>query len=155
MDRPMPADKVFMDARTLASELRRLHAQRKGQVIEGRNSRLRRTALSKSVRSEVLGKTGGRCHICGGIISGTDWQADHVLAYATGGTHTADNYLPAHSLCNNYRWHYGTEEFQWILKLGVWIRTQIEKETSIGKEVGRKFCDYDERRANRRKAPKD
>jgi hypothetical protein len=41
--------------------------------------------------------------------------------------------------------------FQWILKLGVWVRTQIEKETSLGEEVGKKLCEYDGRRAGRRK----
>ena len=73
------------------------------------------------------------------------------LAHSTGGAHSVDNYLPAHSICNNYRWHYDAEEFQWILKLGVWLRTQIEKGTTIGQEVGQKFCDHERRRAGRRK----
>jgi hypothetical protein len=33
--------------------------------------------------------------------------------------------LPAHSTCNNYRWDYLPEEFQYILKLGVWASTQM------------------------------
>lgn len=33
---------------------------------------------------------------------------------------SADNFLPAHSTCNNYRWDYLAEEFELILKLGVW-----------------------------------
>jgi hypothetical protein len=28
------------------------------------------------------------------------------LAHSTGGKHRVDNYLAAHSVCNNYRWHY-------------------------------------------------
>ena len=102
----------------------------------------------------MLRKTGGRCHICGGTINGNDWEADHVMAYSTGGTHSVDNYLPAHFICNNYRWHYDTEEFQWILKLGVWIRTQIERETPLGLAAGKKFCEHDQRRAGRRKPAK-
>jgi hypothetical protein len=62
-----------------------------------------------------------------------------------------DNYLPAHKTCNNYRWHYSPEEFQIILKLGVWLRTQIEKETTIGKAAGAAFVAHDLRRAARRK----
>ena len=108
--------------------------------------------LKRADRSIVLAKTGGRCHICGGIIDGGAWQADHVLAHATGGKHSVDNYLPAHSLCNNYRWHYDAEEFQWILKLGVWMRTQIENETAIGRNVGERFREHDRRRAGRRKS---
>jgi len=30
------------------------------------------------------------------------------------------------------------------------MRTHIEKETRLGREVGEKFCDYDRRRADRR-----
>ena len=80
---------------------------------------------------------------------GNDWQADHVLAHATGGEHSVDNYLPAHSTCNHYRWYYDAEEFQWILKLGVWMRTQIENETITGREAGEKFCKHEHARAGR------
>jgi hypothetical protein len=52
-----------------------------------------------------------------------------------GGAHSVDNFLPAHALCNNYRWDYSAEEFQYILKLGVWIRTQIEQETQLGRHA--------------------
>lgn len=50
-----------------------------------------------------------------------------MLAHSGVVAHRLDNYLPAHTLCNNYRWNYGCEEFQLILKLGVWPRAQIEK----------------------------
>jgi hypothetical protein len=78
-------------------------------------------------------------------------KADHVLARSTGGKHAVDNYLAAHSICNNYRWHYDAEEFQWILKLGVWMRTQIEKGTPLGLVAGQKFCRHERRRSGRRK----
>jgi hypothetical protein len=147
----MPADQVFSDVSALAGALRALHAQRRGRVISGRSDRARRVVLTKADRGKVLGKTDSRCHICGGTINADEWQADHVLACSTGGAHSVVNYLPAHSICNNYRWHYDAEEFQWILKLGVWLRTQIEKKTIIGQEVGQKFCEHERRRAGRRK----
>ena len=87
--------------------------------------------MSTAQRAKVLAKTDGRCHICGGAIIGT-WQADHVLARSGGGRHTEDNHLPAHPLCNNYRWDYLSDEFQCILKLGVWARTQVETNTGLG-----------------------
>jgi hypothetical protein len=150
----MAADDVFSDAEAFAVALRHLHALRRTRVVEGRKARLQRAALSRTERDEILRKTGGRCHICGGAIGNATWQADHVLAYSTGGEHSADNYLPAHSLCNNYRWHYDAEEFQWILKLGVWLRTQIEKGTKIGRNAAEDFCGHDRRRATRRKSVK-
>ena len=140
----MSADQVFSDVSAFAIVLRELHAQRRGRVISGRSERARRAVLTKTDRGKVLGKTGGRCHICGGTINADDWQADHILAHSTGGAHSVDNYLPAHSICNNYRWHYDAEEFQWILKLGVWLRTQIEKGTIIGQEAGQIFANMND-----------
>jgi 5-methylcytosine-specific restriction endonuclease McrA len=126
----MRADRIFPDVDSFAAHLRALRAQRASRVVSARVARRRRATLTRADRDAVLRKTGGRCHICGGAIEGSDWEADHVLAHSTGGTHAADNYLPAHSLCNNYRWDYSAEEFQWILKLGVWLRTQMERGTT-------------------------
>lgn len=93
----------------LRAELVNLRRQREaGKTV---NRRPRPPRLTTAQRNEVLEKTAGRCHICGGEIHGS-WSADHVLAHSAGGGNTADNYLPAHGLCNNYRWDYLPEEFQ-------------------------------------------
>jgi len=116
-----------------------------------RNSiRRPRTSLTAAERLQVFAKTSGRCHICGGKVVGERWQADHVIAHSAGGTHDVDNYLPAHSTCNNYRWDYLPEEFQYILKLGVWARTQIERGTTVGNDVASTFAGYEARRVKRR-----
>ena len=106
--------------------------------------------LNARDRAVILAKTDGRCHICGGTIEGA-WQADHVLAHSGGGGCHRDNYLAAHALCNNYRWDYLPEEFQIILKVGVWARTQIERGTSVGREILERFVAYEARRVSRRK----
>ena len=112
----------------------------------------RRQSLTSDERDQILKKTAKRCHICGGKIKrGEVWQADHVFAYAHGGKHSIDNYLPAHSLCNNYRWHYGAEEFQWILKLGVWIRTLIEKQDDLAMNLAERFVKYELNRISRQR----
>lgn len=149
----MFADQTFPDAESFAAELRRLRAARRDGVAASNIKARRRIPLTKAQRAEVLRKAGGRCHICGGAIGGSDWEADHVFAHCTGGTHSLDNYLPAHSICNNYRWYYGTQEFQWILKLGVWLRTQIETKKKIGLEAAKHFITHERRRARRRKPP--
>ena len=112
--------------------------------------KVRRQALSKTQRLAILEKTGRRCHICGGAIDGK-WHADHVLAHSGGGQHAADNYLPACALCNNYRWDYIAEEFQQILKLGVWVRTLVEKKTPLGLKVAQRFLAHEMRREGRQK----
>jgi 5-methylcytosine-specific restriction endonuclease McrA len=109
-----------------------------------------RASLTAAERRQVLGKTSGRCHICGGKVEDEKWQADHVMAHSAGGTHDVDNYLPAHATCNNYRWDYLPEEFQFILKLGVWVRTQIERGTTVGNSVASAFAGHEARRVKRR-----
>ena len=116
------------------------------------NKRQGRSRLSTKEREAVLQKTGGKCHICGGEIAGP-WDADHIMAHSTGGQHATDNYLPAHESCNNYRWDYLPEEFELILKLGVWARTQVEKGTRLGRDVEESFAAYEAARASRRKGP--
>jgi 5-methylcytosine-specific restriction endonuclease McrA len=134
-------------------------------VVALRELRMKRRTLKRSVKADgrqrghlthkererILQKTGNRCHLCGGQIDGA-WQADHVLALSGGGRHATDNYLPAHALCNNYRWDYLPDEFQFTLKLGVWARTQIEHDTGIGREIAEGFLKAEARRVRRRKA---
>jgi hypothetical protein len=108
--------------------------------------------LSRRERTRILAKTGQRCHICGGPIAPRErWQADHVLARSGGGGQAVDNYLPAHAICNNYRWDYLPDESQLILKLGVWTRTQVERGTSVGRAVAVAFVAHQERRERRRR----
>jgi hypothetical protein len=149
----LPADKVFTDGKAFAAELRSLRTALRSRVKANRAQRGRRAVLTKRGRAEVLRKTGGRCHICGGLIDGDKWDADHVMAHATGGTHAADNYLPAHAICNGYRKHYESDEFQWILKLGVWLRTQIANDEPLGVIAAKKFCEKERSRAGRKKSP--
>jgi hypothetical protein len=66
-----------------------------------------------------------------------------------GGEHRAVNYLAAHSVCNNCRWFYGPEEFQWILELGVFMRTQVEKPTRIGQVAVKEFLKHEHKRDKR------
>jgi hypothetical protein len=77
--------------------------------------------------------------------------ADHVLAHSGGGEHDVDNYLSAHALCNNYRWDYSADEFQYILKLGVWLRTQIELAKPVGRLAAKHFVAHEKKRQGRRR----
>jgi hypothetical protein len=135
----------------LISRLRVLRAERRSRKIVQKQLGRRRRALSLVERQQVLAKTAGRCHICGGLVN-EGWQADHVLAHSGGGGTEADNYLAAHTLCNNYRWDYLPQEFQAILKLGVWARTHIERSTSLGRQLASAFIVHEQARRRRRKS---
>jgi hypothetical protein len=106
--------------------------------------------MSYPVPPSVIGSTQGR-RSDSGERQDSKWQADHVLAHSSGGGHARDNYLAAHSLCNNYRWDYSAEEFQWILKIGVWARYEMEGGGRLGKEILKRFFDYECSREKRRK----
>lgn len=138
-----------------ASILRRLKLARYAQKKAANAEKRLRRGLSSKEREEILAKTGRRCHVCGGMIGESKWQADHVFSHAGGGTHRADNYLPSHALCNNYRWDFSPVEFQYILKLGVWLRGQIETETKIGRQAASAYIAKEVRRAKRCVTPRD
>jgi hypothetical protein len=63
-----------------------------------------------------------------------------------------ENYLPAHSLCNNYRWDYLPEEFQLIMKIGIWCKKQIEDKTALGMQIANGFIKYEKNRIKRKKS---
>ncbi len=133
------------DLRGRIVKLRRLREERK-VANRGRG----RQQLTAAERAAVLATTSGKCHICGGDIDGS-WNADHVLAHSAGGAAAPGNYLPAHGTCNNYRWDYLPEEFELILKLGVWARTQVERGTAVGLAVADKFAAHEASRIRRRR----
>lgn len=140
--------RASMNTRQLAAKLRKLKLARRKRHLRLRIDGRRRKALNPVERAQVLATTARRCHVCGGKINGS-WQADHVLAHSSGGAHSADNYLPAHALCNNYRWDYGAKEFQWILKLGVWVANEIRRGTAVGLAVSDGFAKKEVRRERR------
>lgn len=129
--------------------LKQLNDNRRLSKVSG----LKRSKLTGKQRALVLTKTDSHCHVCG-IKLGTEWQADHVKAHITGGVHVEKNYLPSCSTCNNYRWHYSPEEIQIILKLGVWMKTKIIKDSKFGLEMASKFVKYEMGVRKRRKAIK-
>jgi len=134
----------------LVARFCKLRAARRRRHERPRTLRGRRGTLTSSERAEVLAKTRHRCHICGGrVLPG--WRADHVLARSSGGTHDVRNYLPAHAVCNAYRWDYSPQECQWIMKIGIWARLLMEKRSSLGLEMLEAFHAYETQRAKRAK----
>ena len=114
---------------------------RNGNVATGgpvpQSKRLRKP-LTLAERKIVRAKTGGRCHVCGGLL-GKNWCADHVLAHCRSGDHAVDNYLPACTICHRLRWHYKPGRFRKILALGVYVATEIREKTELGNLVRARF----------------
>ncbi|RYY65861.1 MAG: hypothetical protein EOO13_16580, partial [Chitinophagaceae bacterium] len=81
-----------------------------------------------------------------------NFQADHVKTHSSGGAHSENNYLPSCSICNNYRWHYSSEEIQIILRLGVWAKSKILTDTAFALELANSFVKHEMSVRKRRKA---
>ena len=143
---------MSLSASEFRDHLRELHRLR---ATSRRAARRARRMLEPEERAIILQKTARRCHLCGGLIGpGESWQADHVLANSAGGDHVVE-LVAAHALCNNYRWDYQPNELQLILKLGVWVRTQIERGGPLGVQLATAFVAHETRRQRRRVIARD
>ncbi len=78
----MSASDPFLRAEDFAAHLRSLREKRSDQKLALRNQVVRKP-LARSEREQIFQKTGGRCHICGGVIEGA-WEADHVFSHSLG-----------------------------------------------------------------------
>ena len=135
-----------------AKRLRDLRTKRRRRTEEFREYGRSRSALSTNQRKEILAKTGNRCHVCGIKIKRSEsWHADHILPHSGGGEGTIDNYLPSCALCNKYRWHMLPEEVQAVLKLGVFVKNEIEKNTPLCQTVAEQYVKKELRRQKRLK----
>ena len=134
----------------LANLLRTLRGRRNEE--QKRALKRPRRSLTHEERARILKKTAGRCHICGGMINPSSyWEADHVLSWALGGKSEADNYLGAHGICNTCRWNHLPQEMQWIMKIGVWARRQMEGKSELGQEMLASFLKNERLREARKK----
>lgn len=94
-----------------------------------------RTRVGRTARAEVFAKSGGRCHICGGVLD-AKWAVDHVLAHASGGSSESHNLLAACHVCNRLRWNFTDLQVRQILKLGVYAQAEIRRNSPLGRRLG-------------------
>ena len=93
---------------------------------------IRPRPLSPAVRKRIRGKTGGRCHVCGGPL-GPKWEADHIRPRARGGVDAEHNCLPACGVCNATRWHRSSKVIRRMLQLGMYLLPEIRRNSDLGK----------------------
>ncbi len=141
----------FIDkSEILSAELRRLYELRISKKLKKQ-----RAFLTDEAKKEILRKSNHLCHICGETIEENNFHADHISPHSLSGNCTPENFLASCSYCNNYRWNYLPEEIRWILKIGVWAKTQVEYETEIGKLLSNEFIEYEKLRESRRKQKRE
>ncbi len=126
----------------LSKYLKELHQHRRLSKL----ARSRKGKLTLAQKEAILLKTDSRCHICGCDLELNDFQADHVKRHISGGIAIIENFHPSCKTCNNYRLHYLPEEIQCMLKFGVFSKTQIENETTLGLSFAEAFLKKEARR---------
>lgn len=94
----------------------------------------RERPLSKAERAEVLAKTGGRCHLCAGVLR-KRWRVDHVVPHYLEGAATLSNFLPICRECNGLRGGYRRDVLRLIMRLGIYAKQEIRHDTALGKSI--------------------
>jgi HNH endonuclease len=112
----------------------------------------KRHLTKKRDREAVLKKTAGNCHICGGVIDASNWEADHLVPLSKGGASDVGNFLPAHGLCNGAKSNHHGEALQWVLKIGAWAKTQMAGKSELGGSMVALFWEHERKRVSRQKA---
>ncbi|WP_157271602.1 HNH endonuclease [Azohydromonas aeria] len=142
---------MFIDAADVERHLYELRRERLAAKMRGTDAAVARKSLTVAEKNAVLAKTGGCCHVCGGLLN-EKWVVAHVVPHAYGGGHGIENLLPAHASCNGARWFYGSEEFQWIIKMGVYFRTQFEElDNPSAWTLAQQFVEHEQRKIKRRR----
>jgi len=82
-------------------------------------ARHKRIVEANTRKARVWNKTRGHCHLCGEKLKyAGDWQIDHVVPRAFGGSDEDWNFLPACGFCNRMKKAARTYKMRRVLMYG-------------------------------------
>jgi 5-methylcytosine-specific restriction endonuclease McrA len=137
----------FIDKKDyLSAELRRLSSLRH----EIKKDKPKSKSFKKSEKVDVYKKTNGICHICGCELDSDKFSVTNSIQ----DENSLENYLPACQSCKRIFDNYLPSEIKWMLKIGMWAKTQIEYETEIGLDIATEIVEHEKDRENKRKSPR-
>lgn len=61
----------------------------------------RRKGFTRKQRASIFLAADGVCHICKAKIIGFEWDVEHIIPLASGGTNDPSNLAPAHKSCHS------------------------------------------------------
>jgi len=133
-------DLPYIDKKeVLFAELRRLH------TVRNEKGKKESPKFKKSEKVDIFNKTNGICHICG-------CELDIESFSITG---SLENGLPACKSCKMIYDNYLPSEIKWMLKIGLWAKTQVEYETDIGKEIATEIIEIEKDKEGRKKEQRE
>lgn len=141
-------DLPYIDKKDFFSaELRRLNNKRSEKKEKNSTSK----NIKKSEKELVFKKTNGSCHVCGCKLE----QEKFSITSSLGKENSIENSLPACQSCKRIFDNYLPSEIKWILKIGLWAKTQIEYETEIGKDIAIEIIEQEKDRENKKKTKRN
>jgi len=142
---PQPDEKAMfpLDKWTVENLVQRLGELAKKCRDQQKNTpKQPRRRLTEAGRQKILSRTDSRCHLCGGSIDPDyHWEVDHVYPHSLGGVDETSNCLPSHGLCNSFHLDFLPEQMQWMLKIGLWARKEMEEGSKEHSRLGREMLD--------------
>jgi 5-methylcytosine-specific restriction endonuclease McrA len=127
----------------LSAEFRRLKSERL-KTKEKKQSFS--TSISKRLKTEIFELTNGVCHICGVHLT-----IDNFSITTAPNAESEIQKMPACLSCKKIYDKYLPDEIRWAMKIGLWIKTQIEFETELGKEIALRVIEEEKYRESKRK----
>lgn len=135
----------FIDKKeVLSAELRRL-----SKFCKEEKKKTKPHLFKKYEKEEIYNKTNGICHICGIKLSLNKFSITESI------TNDNESFLPACKTCKRIHDNYLPEEIKWVLKIGLWAKTQIEYETEIGNLISGELTEIAKYGENKRKNPRE
>jgi len=135
-------DLPYIDKKEVFSaELRRLHN------IRNERGKKKSPHFKKSEKLKIFNKTNGICHICGCNLNVEKFSITIPFEKES----TVENCLPACKDCKRIYENYLPYEIKWMLKIGLWAKTQVEYETDIGKEIATEIVEIEKDRERKKK----
>ncbi len=125
----------------LSAEFRRLKSER----IASKNIKQTSTT-SKHQKKEIFEQTSGICHICGVHLT-----IDKFSITTSIGANSEIKKMSACLTCKKNYDKYLPDEIRWAMKIGFWLKTQIEFETDLGNEVALRIIEEEKYRESKRK----
>lgn len=125
----------------LSAEFRRLKEERLAS-----NSKKKISRTSKQQKEEILDSTNSVCHMCGIHLTIDDFSITSSI-----GVDFVEKKMPACLSCKKIYDRYLPDEIRWAMKIGLWVRTQIDFETDLGNEIALRIIEEEKYRESRRK----
>ena len=125
----------------LSAEFRRLKSKRTISKEKKTTS-----TTSKLEKTKIFELTNGICHMCGINLS-----IDNFSITTSINANSEVKKMPACLTCKKNYDKYLPDEIRWAMKIGLWIKTQIEFETDLGKEIALRIIEEEKYRESKRK----